>query len=201
MSFYEVLTNNPNRVKYDVTFKDAEVDTVNGQTPVNIASIPTNDIVIKGTNPILADSQVNITHAFGQAILQPTNLSEAMTVKSTNGAMTVKSDTGSVFINADTVSGSVNMQSASNQIVCFNMASISANNGVVIQGAGGHQISQNVTDTTITTAGNTPLIFNVGGSMIFRFQNGSTGSYYFPLTDGVAGQSLKTDGNGVLYWG
>jgi hypothetical protein len=64
MSLYQSLTSNSNHVKYDVTFKDVTVDSINGNSIPSIGTMQLSDIPIRNPTgaltPFLTDSNMGI---------------------------------------------------------------------------------------------------------------------------------------------
>lgn len=192
MSFYESLTSNANKVKYDVTYGALVADTVNGATLPTFGTIAGGDLLQRNPivgDPIIIDSGLKVTNAFNNVSVEPS---------SNLNTLSLTSQTSSFNINFP--NGQLNKTGISEHSILFGDFSISANNGGTINGAGGQQINISNTGIDMITQSGCSLRLFING-MTFQFQPASTGNYYFPLTDGVAGQSLKTDGNGVLYWG
>jgi hypothetical protein len=173
------------------------------QPTTTFATVNASDIPIRNpaAGETFIDSGVSITHPFPTLnIIQPNTITDPIRLISSSSVGIGSNTTSTVLIDADTATGSINLQSASSQIINYNTASISANNGVTVNGAGGQSVVISPTGIEITTQTGCSLKFIVNG-MQFTFQVGSTGGYFWPLTDGAAGQSLKTNGAGVLYWG
>jgi len=205
MSFVNCLISNPNKVLYNVEFNnidtnsatitgDLQVNTIDGLAypPASLPlTIPLNHVVTGngGLPPYANDSGLKVTTAFNNVSVEPSsNLDTLSLTSQTSG------------FNINFPNGQLNKQGLSEHSVLFNDFSISANNGGTVNGAGGQAINWSNTGIDIITQTGCSLRLFING-MTLQFQPASTGNYYFPLTDGVAGQSLKTDGSGNLYWG
>ena len=152
-----------------------------------------------GGVPVLQDSGLNISTTFNTVNIKPASNLNSVRLDSDLGVNIGSSITPSTLIDADHATGNISITSASQQMIAFNTITISGNNGVSISGAGGQSMALSNTGIDVTTQPGAGLRLFVNG-MTIQFQPGSTGNYLWPLTDGLNGAVLTTDGNGVLSW-
>lgn len=180
------------------------IDAISGPDAIGFGA--TLDIpVFSGTTPVLTDSNVSISHAFGQAIIKPTNNMESLTLNSTDGAVRVKSDTSSVFIDADQTTGGVTLTSYNQQHIAYGNISLSANGQITIQAGGGTQILlDSFGNVSISPANGGKLELKAnGGSSNWVFDGASTsgGNLVFPTSAPVGECVLKVNSiDNLMYW-
>ena len=191
VKFTDLLDCPKTLVSNDVVVVNADASGLDVVTPSSliisgVGSGLNGDIAtFTGGIPVLQDSNINIT----ATTIKPTSNSDVLTLESNSvGGMNIN------FPN-----GQLNLNGISQHSVLYGDFSLSANNGGTINGAGGQSMVISPSGVDITTQTGCSLRLFVNG-MTLQFQPGSTGNYYWPLTDGTAGQVLTTDGNGVLYW-
>lgn len=204
MSFYECLASNPNKVLYDVDFKDVYVDTLNGNTPITVQAIAQNNLIKKGLTTV-ENSGISVTDLFNTKIIKTSTPTDPIKLQSDQGTVTIESGTSNVNIRADDVTGGITLQSSTQQMIAFNTISITANQQVIIQGSGGSQIlidtSGNVTISS-GFGGGLSLLSNGGNSRwIFDPSSNSAGNLIFPSAPPVGECVLKINSiDNLMYW-
>ena len=169
-----------------------------GPTPaLAVGSGVVNDIaVFSGSVPILNDSGLNVTSAFGNIIMQPSNPSNGMSLNSQQGVNLNTQQ--SVNVNAI---NNVDLQAQTIQLISTNSISHNANNNVVIQ-CGPNQINITPSSVQINCGSGVGMsISNNNHLDVWNFSGTATGgSYTMPLTPAVGVCHLSNDGAGNLSW-
>ena len=146
--------------------------------------------------PILNDSGLNASVAFGNIILQPSNPSNGMSLNSQQGVNLNTQQ--SVNVNAV---NNVDLQAQGIQLISYDTISLNANNNVVIQ-CGPNQINITPSSVQINCGSGVGMsISNNNHLDVWNFSGIATGgSYTMPLTPAVGVCHLSNDGAGNLSW-